>query len=1158
MAEAKPDTESLFTAALALESAAQRSQYLDQACGLDHQLRARVEELLAAYPRAERFLESPGRDLSATAADPVGERPGVVIGPYKLLEQIGEGGFGVVFMAEQQQPVRRKVALKVLKPGMDTRQVVARFEAERQALALMDHPNIAKVLDGGQTGSGRPYFVMDLVKGMSITEYCDQARLAPRERLELFVYLCQAVQHAHQKGVIHRDLKPSNILVALYDGRPVPKVIDFGVAKATGPRLTERTLCTELGSVVGTLEYMSPEQAELNPLDIDTRSDIYALGVLLYELLTGTTPLERQRLKQTTLLEALPLIREEEPPRPSTRLSTAEGLPLIAANRGVDRKRLSGLVRGELDWVVMKCLEKDRDRRYETANGLARDLERYLHDEPVQACPPSALYRFGKFARRNKGALLTVALVGVVLLAAVTVLAVSNARIEQAWQHAEANYRTAETQRREAEKNFQRACEAVEQMLSEVGPRELERIPQMEPVRRALLEKAVQLFEQFLDDPRADPVVRHRAGQAYNRLGFIHTLLGQTDRAIQDYARCRAIYQGLLAEFPQEPKYVFGLAITLNYDASSERVAGRFAEAERVARQALALAEKLPPDAFGPKAYRSLLANVYYQLGAALVGMNRLREAEHAKRQCLAWTEKQAGGVADARTYPRTLGAALQGLAEVLAVQGKFAAAAELLQRAIVQQKTVLQFNPWDLQARENLRDHYVNLGRMRGLEGKLDEAVIFSRQGLAVDEQRVADFPRAARYRARKAESQVALGLALEGAGNPGEAEALYRAAVPELEKFLKEFPDAAEPAYGLAAALKHLGVQRQTDGALAEAEPMFRRAVLLLEKLVAQSPEHVQYREHLAGIYNSLGNLLDITKRPEEAEAEYRKALAQRKKIIAERPAISDYLHNQGVTSTNLALVLSHQDRFPEARQVVTRGMRHTEAALKARPRSAAYREELCKQQCVLDEILIRLKRDQEAIDLSRKALPLAEELARERPELVQHRSVLAVLLFRVAYKQREDGRLIEARQLVEKAVSHQRFALAAQPANANYRACLRNQYVLLTRTLLQLRDHAEVAKTAVELTKLLPEGWKEYRGAAGNLAYCVALAAHDRKLALEARQRLIQHYADQAMKFLRQAVARGFKEASELQRDFFQQALGARADFRQLLAELMQPQP
>jgi serine/threonine protein kinase len=410
--------KTIFLNALEIASSEARRAYLLAQCGNDQSLRADVEELLQHHEQIAAIGES--TSVSSTTFPPSLEHPGTQIGPYKLLQQIGEGGMGVVYMAEQTQPVQRRVALKVIKAGMDSRQVIARFEAERQALAVMDHVNIARVLDGGTTEHGRPYFVMELVHGVPITQFCDDQRLTPRQRLELFVPVCQAIQHAHQKGIIHRDIKPSNVMVTLYDGQPVPKVIDFGVAKATEQKLTERTLFTQYGTMVGTLEYMSPEQAEMSALGVDTRSDIYSLGVLLYELLTGSTPLTHKRIREAAYGEIIRLIKEEEPPKPSTRLTdSGEALASISANRHTEPAKLAKLVRGELDWIVMKTLEKDRNRRYETANGFAMDVQRYLADEPVLACPPSAMYRFRKFVRRNKAALTTAAVVGLAVLLAV-------------------------------------------------------------------------------------------------------------------------------------------------------------------------------------------------------------------------------------------------------------------------------------------------------------------------------------------------------------------------------------------------------------------------------------------------------------------------------------------------------------------------------------------------------------------------------------------------------------------------------------------------------------------------------------------------------------------------------------------------------------------
>ena len=415
MSKSSDKLEALFQAAVALETEAQRAEYLSRACP-DPDLRREVESLLACHQNPDSIFAAKTIRIEPTAS----EGAGTLIGRYKLLEQIGEGGFGVVWMAEQEEPVRRRVALKIIKLGMDTKQVVARFEAERQALAMMDHPNIATVFDGGATDTGRPYFVMELVKGVPITRFCDERNLSTGARLELFLQVCQAVQHAHQKGIIHRDLKPSNILVTEKDDRPVPKVIDFGVAKATQARLTEKTLFTRLQQWVGTPAYMSPEQAGLASLDVDTRSDVYSLGVLLYELLTGHTPFDTQKLLEKGYEAVMRTIREEEPPKPSTRLSTLgeKELSAVAGHRGSEPAKLSRLLRGDLDWIVMMALEKDRTRRYATANALSLDVQRYLNDESVIARPPSLRYRVWKFSHRHRTAVAAAAGFAMVLVLA--------------------------------------------------------------------------------------------------------------------------------------------------------------------------------------------------------------------------------------------------------------------------------------------------------------------------------------------------------------------------------------------------------------------------------------------------------------------------------------------------------------------------------------------------------------------------------------------------------------------------------------------------------------------------------------------------------------------------------------------------------------------
>jgi serine/threonine protein kinase/tetratricopeptide (TPR) repeat protein len=536
MLEPRLPLKTILQEALAMSDLGKRREYLAKACAGDSALRDKIEDLLSLQDPTETRLE---QAAPASSPDQM-EETGTEIGRYKLLQKIGEGGCGVVYMAEQSEPVRRRVALKVIKLGMDTKSVIARFEAERQALAMMDHPNIARVLDAGATEKGRPYFVMELVRGIKITEYCDQNKLSTDQRLQLFIQVCHAIQHAHQKGIIHRDIKPSNVLVTLHDGVPVPKVIDFGIAKATQGRLTDQTLFTAFEQFIGTPAYMSPEQAEMSGLDVDTRSDIYALGVLLYELLTGETPFSTKELLAASLDEMRHTIREKEPARPSTRISTMmEGnLATIAKYRHTEPGKLANSLRGDLDWIVMKALEKDRTRRYETPSALALDVQRYLNHETVMARPPSATYRFQKFVRKHKAVVAGLGAVGMALVVGL-IFSIHFLRLERA-----AHRRAISAEQKEAE--LRKKAEQALGLEGELRKKAEENLR----LQATLLENA-RLGEKFGQaglfmtqgnydeaerimnslDPRAN------AAPLYNGLGGLNARRGRWAAAITNFSR---------------------------------------------------------------------------------------------------------------------------------------------------------------------------------------------------------------------------------------------------------------------------------------------------------------------------------------------------------------------------------------------------------------------------------------------------------------------------------------------------------------------------------------------------------------------------------------------------------------------------------------------
>jgi serine/threonine protein kinase len=833
-----------------------------------------VESLLAALERAGDFLRQPAAAPGATGdlepgadpAEPGASAPGGTppahaggapeevgsrIGPYKLLQRLGEGGMGAVWVAEQTEPVKRRVALKLIKPGLDSAPVLRRFEAERQALALMDHPHIAKVLDAGTTAAGRPYFVMELVKGVPLTRYCDELHLPIRERLALFVPVCQAVQHAHTKGIIHRDLKPSNVLVCIQDGRPAAKVIDFGVAKALHHKLAEQSLYTEIGQVVGTLEYMSPEQAELSALDIDTRADVYGLGVLLYELLTGTTPLHRKRLRGAAVLELLRIIREEEPPKPSTRLSDSkDSLPSLAAQRRTETGRLAREVRGELDWIVMRCLEKDRTRRYETADGLARDVQRYLADEVVEARPPSTRYRLHKFVRRNQGRVVAAALVLLALVGGLigTTLGLLEARRQR--DGAEQARRDEAVQREKADAERARAvAERDEKEKARVAAAEQRRLAQANEQKakeerdRAEREKrSAEAVRSFLQQ---DLLRQADAASQADSLRLAGAGAGAVEnptiRELLDRAARGLTAEKIEAKFPRQPLVQAEILETVGHTYLG---VGDYAKAIRHLQRAADLRRThLGPDHADTLATLNNLALAYRDAGktaAAIALLEQVRDANITKL---------------GPDHPDTL-ATLNNLAGAYRSAGKTAAAIALYEK--VRDASIAKLGPDHPHTLTTLN----NLANAYQAAGKTAAAIALLEQ---VRDARIAklgpDHP-------HTLTTLNNLAFAYQDAGRTAEAIALWEPMLPKARRvFGASHPSTIAFTNNLLSALE------QTSRFARASELGAELLAVLRQQLPPDDPR-------LAGTLAQHGLTLLKAGKPADAEPTLRECLAIRAK--------------------------------------------------------------------------------------------------------------------------------------------------------------------------------------------------------------------------------------------------------------------------------------
>lgn len=1155
-------------------------------------------------------------DAAAVATVPAsGDEAGMLVaGKYQLVHPIGAGGMGSVWLADQLEPVHRRVALKLIRPDRDGSQMIlSRFEAERQAIAMMDHPHIARLLDAGTTdgtAGGRPYFVMELVQGHPLTEYCDRHKLSIPDRLRLFLPICAAVQHAHQRGIIHRDLKPTNILVEVHDEGPVPKVIDFGLAKAlSGQPLVADTLLTGIGTVAGTPLYMAPEQARLSTADVDTRTDVYALGVILYELLTGSTPIERALIHRVELDEILRVIRDSEPPAPSRRLSSAETLPEVAANRQTEPVKLGRLVRGELDWIVMKALAKEKDHRYDSASDLAKDIERFLNQEPVLAGPPSTGYRLRKFVTRNKVQVLAGTLVLLALLLGIAGTTYGLLRAEQ--------------RRRQAERARDRTRGALDAMTSSITGHSLSTQKELSEDQRKFLAEVLTYYQEFAGERADDEHTRSRTAAAAYRVGTIESRLGRKQQALTAFLSARDRYQQLVTEFDNVAEYRQGLATSSANLGVLLGDLGKRPEAEHEHGRALDLLEALVAETPASPVFRYDLAKTHGWLGVLLSGSGRGKESEEQHRVALDILEKLSLEFPDDPEYLHGRSVNHNNLGLLLQKSGMHERAQREYQNAIVvQEKLVVDFPAQEY--RDSLARSYLNLGVVLNEFGKRSESEEAYHRALVILGKLVEDFPGVPGHRRTLAWTHNNRGKVLHELGDRAAAEEQHRLAVTLRERLAAEFPNVPTYRAELAVSYVNYAGSLNAQGKRAPVEDLLRKALATQTQLVTDAPSVPEYKQDLINSHNNMAALLINDGKVAEAASHCRQALAVGLQLVKEFPAVPKYRLSLARTRSHLAGLLGNSGEIADAVEQYSEGLAIREQLVADFPSTPEYRRDLAASYYNLGNVLNEHGKHAEGEEHHRRGLAIRQKLVADFPGMPEYRQELAASHINLGGLLHSFDRP-EAKDQYTQALAIQRQLVEDFPAVVDYRVQLGVTYSNLghfVRGSGQPRESLEWYNQAVDLLQpvhardgppldtqfLLNSYWGRAVAYDALQRHAEALADWEQVVALSPPARLPgyrasramsrlhndrlaealpelaelaqlttwkadewyglacvfavastkvaerkEEFATQAMEFMRKAVAAGFKDTAHVAQNPSLDSLRARDDFAELLGKI-----